>query len=55
MAGVTFEKIHAQIGSDFDLVRGMPSLAIAVCDGVVAYTKAPQAARRYIPEAWLCL
>jgi pyrroline-5-carboxylate reductase len=40
MAGVPFEKIHSLIG-DVDLVRGMPSLAIAVCDGVVAYTKAP--------------
>ena len=40
MAGVTFEKIYAQIGP-IDLVRGMPSLAIASCDGVVAYTHAP--------------
>lgn len=40
MAGVTFEKIYALIG-EVDLVRGMPSLAIAACDGVVAYTKAP--------------
>jgi len=41
MAGVTFEKIRAQIGA-VELVRGMPSLAIAACDGVVAYTKAPR-------------
>jgi pyrroline-5-carboxylate reductase len=41
MAGVTFEKIFSLIGT-VDLVRGMPSLAIAVCDGVVAYTKAPK-------------
>jgi pyrroline-5-carboxylate reductase len=41
MAGVPFEKIYAQIGQ-VNLVRGMPSLAIAVCDGVVAYTKAPK-------------
>ena len=42
MAGVQFESIYAQIGQ-VDLVRGMPSLAIAACDGVVAYTKAPKA------------
>ncbi len=41
MAGVTFDKIYSLIGS-VELVRGMPSLAISVCDGVVAYTKAPQ-------------
>jgi pyrroline-5-carboxylate reductase len=41
MAGVTLEKITAQIGNCV-LVRGMPSLAIAACDGVVAYTKAPK-------------
>ncbi|NLA87261.1 MAG: hypothetical protein GX847_08285, partial [Clostridiales bacterium] len=41
MAGVTFDKIYSLIGS-VELVRGMPSLSIAVCDGVVAYTKAPQ-------------
>ncbi|NMA25486.1 MAG: NAD(P)-binding domain-containing protein [Clostridiales bacterium] len=40
MAGITFDKIFALIGK-VDLVRGMPSLAIAACDGVVAYTKAP--------------
>ena len=42
MAGVTFEKIFSLIG-EVDLVRGMPSLAIAVCDGVIGYTKAPKA------------
>ncbi len=41
MAGVSFEKIFAGIG-EIELVRGMPSLAIAACDGVVAYTKAPE-------------
>lgn len=41
MAGVQFDTIYAQIGK-VELVRGMPSLAIAVCDGVVAYTKAPK-------------
>lgn len=41
MAGVQFEDIYSLIGR-VNLVRGMPSLAIAVCDGVVAYTKAPQ-------------
>lgn len=41
MAGVTFEKIYSLIGK-VELVRGMPSLAIASCSGVVAYTKAPE-------------
>jgi pyrroline-5-carboxylate reductase len=40
MAGVPFEKTTRLIGH-VELVRAMPSLAIAVCDGVVAYTKAP--------------
>lgn len=40
MAGVTFEAITSLIGP-VTLVRGMPSLAIASCDGVVAYTVAP--------------
>ena len=42
MAGVPFEKIYSLIGK-VDLVRGMPSLAIAGCDGVIGYTKAPAA------------
>jgi len=42
MAGETFEKIYSLIG-DVDLVRAMPSLAIAALDGVIAYTKAPDA------------
>jgi len=42
MAGVTFEKIYSLIG-DVSLIRAMPSLAIAVCDGVVGYTKSPPA------------
>lgn len=41
MAGVSFERIFELIGQ-VQLVRAMPSLAIAVCDGVVAYTKAPE-------------
>jgi pyrroline-5-carboxylate reductase len=41
MAGMSFEKIFAGLG-EVELVRGMPSLAIAACDGVVAYTKAPE-------------
>ena len=41
MAGVTFDKIKTLIGP-VELVRGMPSLAISVCDGVVAYTAAPK-------------
>jgi len=40
MAGMPFEKIYPLIG-DATLVRAMPSLAIAVCDGVVGYTEAP--------------
>ena len=40
MAGVSFEKIHSLIG-EVTLVRAMPSLAIAECDGVIGYTKAP--------------
>ena len=40
MAGETFEKIYSLIGK-VNLVRAMPSLAIAACDGVVGYTKSP--------------
>ena len=40
MAGVPFEKIYSLIG-DVSLVRAMPSLAIASCEGVIGYTKAP--------------
>ena len=40
MAGVPFEKIYSLIG-DVNLVRAMPSLAIAACEGVTGYTKAP--------------
>ena len=39
MAGETFEKIFSCIG-EVDLVRAMPSLAIATCDGVIGHTKA---------------
>ena len=42
MAGVGFEKIYSLIG-EVSLVRAMPSLAIASCDGVVGFTKAPRA------------
>jgi pyrroline-5-carboxylate reductase len=41
MAGVKFDNIYDLIGQ-VELVRAMPSLAIAACDGVVAYTHAPQ-------------
>lgn len=41
MAGVPFEKIAMLVGKT-RLVRAMPSLAIAVCDGVIGYTKAPK-------------
>jgi len=40
MAGEQFEKIYSLIG-DVDLVRAMPSLAIASLDGVIGYTKSP--------------
>ncbi|MDR0862238.1 MAG: NAD(P)-binding domain-containing protein [Oscillospiraceae bacterium] len=40
MAGVTFERIYELIG-EVRLVRAMPSLAIAQCDGVTGYTSAP--------------
>ena len=40
MAGVTFEQIYSRLGN-VSLVRAMPSLAIAACDGVIGYTKAP--------------
>jgi pyrroline-5-carboxylate reductase len=42
MAGETFEKIHSLIG-EVTLARAMPSLAIATCEGVIAYTKVPDA------------
>ena len=41
MAGVPMETIKSLIGP-VGLVRGMPSLAISVCDGVIGYTKAPE-------------
>ena len=41
MAGETLEKIHSLIGDDVHLIRAMPSLAISVCEGVIAYTKSP--------------
>ena len=40
MAGVPFERIYSLLG-EVDLVRAMPSLAIATCEGVIGYTKAP--------------
>ena len=42
MAGETFEKIYSYIG-EVDLVRAMPSLAIATNDGVIGHTKASPA------------
>ena len=41
MAGMTLEDIAALIGGEAELVRAMPSIAIAACDGVIGYTKAP--------------
>ena len=38
MAGETFEKIYSYIG-EVELVRAMPSLAIATNDGVIGHTK----------------
>ena len=40
MAGVSFERVFSLIG-EVTLVRAMPSLAIASCDGVIGYTRAP--------------
>ena len=42
MAGETFEKIYSLIGN-VNLARAMPSLAIATNEGVIAYTKVPEA------------
>jgi len=42
MAGEPFEKIYSLLG-DVDLVRIMPSLAIAFLEGVIGYTKSPPA------------
>ena len=49
MAGVTMEKMQTLIAAEESgqtpqpplLVRAMPSLGIAVCDGVIGHTKAP--------------
>lgn len=40
MAGMQLEQLRPHIGEAV-LVRAMPSLAIAACDGVIGYTKAP--------------
>jgi len=42
MAGMQFEKLQPLVG-DVTLVRAMPSLSIASCEGVIGYTKAPLA------------
>ena len=42
MAGMQLEQLRPLIG-DAVLVRAMPSLAIAACDGVIGYTAAPEA------------
>ena len=39
MAGMPFEQIYSLLG-EVTLVRAMPSLAIATCEGVIGYTKA---------------
>ena len=49
MAGMSFEKIYSLIG-DVTLVRAMPSLAIAACEGVVGYTKAPDEVSKIFHE-----
>ena len=41
MAGVSFERLYSLVG-EVTLVRAMPSLAIASCEGVVGYTSAPR-------------
>ena len=43
MAGMSFERIYSLVG-EVTLVRAMPSLAIASCDGVIGYTNAPREA-----------
>ena len=40
MAGVKFEEIYQLIGN-ITLIRAMPSLAIASCEGVIGYTASP--------------
>jgi pyrroline-5-carboxylate reductase len=40
MAGVPFEKLRELLG-DIPLIRAMPSLAIATCEGVIGYTPSP--------------
>ena len=42
MAGVTFDLIYSLLGN-VRLVRAMPSLGIASCDGVIGYTESPKA------------
>jgi len=42
MAGETFEKIYSLLG-EVDLIRIMPSLAVAFLEGVIGYTKSPPA------------
>ena len=41
MAGMQLETLRDLIGEGAVIVRAMPSLAIAACDGVIGYTKAP--------------
>lgn len=47
MAGMDFAATKALIG-EVNLVRAMPSLAIAVCDGVIGYTPAPDAVKNIL-------
>jgi len=41
MAGVPLDTLRVKLG-DAEIVRAMPSLAIASCDGVIGYTSAPE-------------
>ena len=41
MAGVHMDALRQTLAG-VDIVRAMPTLAIAVCDGVIGYTKAPE-------------
>lgn len=40
MAGMPLARLHSLLG-DVDIVWAMPSIAIAACNGIIGYTKAP--------------
>jgi pyrroline-5-carboxylate reductase len=47
MAGMDFAATQALIGK-VNLVRAMPSLSIATCDGVIGYTAAPETVKNIL-------